>query len=229
MAYSRKRIMVFDVETTGLIPKQMPDEPRLALDKMPHIIQLSFVIFDTQYWRVVKSCDVYINVAPEIVISPKITELTGITREMCDKSGIPIEDALYEFYTEYFQCNMIVAHNLEFDREMLLVEFERLSDDNRFTKLKDVFDPIQEKMNGIELYCTMKIGRNICKISAENSHGKYWKNPKLSELYEHYFGYVPENLHNSIMDAYVCLRCFVKMRFRFDLRLPFEKMVYNIK
>jgi len=221
--YTRKRILVFDVETTGLFPPKSVINPPLSA--YPHILQLSFVVFDTQFWRVVKSCDFYIRVAESIEITPFITELTGITRKLCDERGIMIEDALYEFYQEYMQCDCVVAHNLDFDRKMVCTEFARLvaSQDlavlKRFPYINLVFDPIFVELHRIEEFCTMCVGRGICKIQSQNSRGTYIKNPKLSELYLHLFGQVPTDLHNSLMDTYVCLRCFVKLRFKFDLRL----------
>ena len=248
----RKRIIVFDVETTGLPPPKSVVNPHLST--YPHILQLSFVVFDTAFWKVVKSCDFYIKVAESVAIDPFITNLTGITREMCNERGVPIEDALHEFYQEYMQCDCVVAHNLEFDRLMVCTELARLivKQDlavlERFPFINLVFDPIftsfhdntfsntQEgisnkikgyhakrddlQMHQIEHFCTMRVGRKLCNIQAQNSRGTYIKNPKLAELYQHLFGQIPINLHNSLMDTYVCLRCFVKLRFKFDLRLP---------
>ena len=102
------RALVFDVETSGLLPKNKEDA---KLEDYPHILQLSFVVFDTDGWKVVKSGNTYINVPQKIEISKKITELTGITREMCDK-GIQIQRALREFGKEYMECDIIVAHNI---------------------------------------------------------------------------------------------------------------------
>ena len=67
----------------------------------------------------------------------------------------------------------------------------------------------------------MRWGRNTCKIQCTDRNGKpYWKSPKLSELYEHLFQEpAPDGLHNALVDTLVCLRCYVKLRFRFDLRM----------
>jgi len=220
--YTRKRILVFDIETTGLPPPKSVVNPHLST--YPHILQLSFVVFDTAFWKVVKSCDFYIKVDESVAIDPFITDLTGITREMCNERGVPIEDALHEFYQEYMQCHCIVAHNLDFDRLMVCTELARLivKEDlvilKRFPFIDQVFNPMG--MHQIEHFCTMRVGRKLCNIQAQNSRGAYVKNPKLAELYQHLFGQTPINLHNSLMDTYVCLRCFVKLRFKFDLRLP---------
>jgi len=213
---NRRRVMIFDVETTGLLPR---DRTGIPLTELPHILQISFVIFDTQYWRVVKSVDFHINVPSTVEISPLITELTGITREKCD-SGTTILNALLEFQKEYMLCNMIVAHNIQFDREMIRVEMERNREQILTFDTNMIFNAEYEKSVNKEIYCTMQMGRNVCKIESLTKTGKtYFKSPKLIELYEHLFGMSPKDLHNSLVDTYVCLRCFVKMRFKFDLSL----------
>jgi DNA polymerase III epsilon subunit-like protein len=213
---NRRRVMIFDVETTGLLPR---DRTGIPLTELPHILQISFVIFDTQYWRVVKSVDFHINVPSTVEISPLITELTGITREKCD-SGTTILNALLEFQKEYMLCNMIVAHNIQFDREMIRVEMERNREQILTFDTNMVFNAEYEKSVNKENYCTMQMGRNVCKIESLTKTGKtYFKSPKLIELYEHLFGMSPKDLHNSLVDTYVCLRCFVKLRFKFDLSL----------
>ena len=213
---NRRRVMIFDVETTGLLPR---DRTGIPLTELPHILQISFVIFDTQYWRVVKSVDFHINVPSTVEISPLITELTGITREKCD-SGTTILNALLEFQQEYMLCNMIVAHNIKFDREMIRVEMERNREQILTFDTNMIFNAEYEKSVNKEIYCTMQMGRNVCKIESLTKTGKtYFKSPKLIELYEHLFGMSPQDLHNSLVDTYVCLRCFVKMRFKFDLSL----------
>jgi DNA polymerase III epsilon subunit-like protein len=212
---NRRRVMVFDVETTGLLPKNRAGVP---LSDFPHILQISFVIFDTQYWRVVKSVDLYINVPSTVEISEKITELTGITREKCDQ-GTTIANAMLEFQKEYMLCNMIVAHNIQFDRDMIRVEMARQGESQTFdTSL--IFNNEFEKTSCKELYCTMHMGRKICNLERKTKEGRaYLKSPKLIELYEQLFGMSPQDLHNSLVDTYVCLRCFVKLRFKFDLSL----------
>jgi hypothetical protein len=46
--------------------------------------------------------------------------------------------------------------------------------------------------------------------SPQNTRKKF---PRLNELYSKLFDdALPENLHNSIIDVLVCLRCFLKVR-----------------
>ena len=231
----RKRIMVFDVETTGLLPKKDP-LTKLAptIQDFPHILQLSFVIYNTKFWTIERTFDKYIRVADSVDISAKITELTGITRAMCNETtngsnSLTIEDALAEFYREYLACDCIVAHNIDFDRTMIQTELER----NKAAIVSQcpyyscIFDPTFNTLHNIDTFCTMRVGKKICNIviQPENKIDKktglativpkpFVKYPRLSELHQHLFGSVPEGLHNSLVDTMACLRCFLFMRFR---------------
>jgi len=54
---------------------------------------------------------------------------------------------------------------------------------------------------------------------------KYKKWPTLLEFHQHLFNSVPENLHNSIVDVLVCLRCFLKSYKRIVIEdAEFEQM-----
>ena len=202
--FAKCRIMTFDVETTGLIPKYFEKN---GVDQNPHILQLSYVIFDTDTRSIVKSVDHYIRIPETIEILPVITQLTGITREICETRGISIETALSEFCKDYHTCDYIVAHNHQFDKKMIEIELARL-------QISSTID-IKMQWDLSKSYCTMQEGIDICKIERNTSAGKlYYKFPKLSELYETLFVMekVPPNLHNSLVDTYVCLRCFLQMK-----------------
>jgi len=219
-----QQIMIFDVETTGFIRKRVDNE-NSSLENQPHILQLSFVIYNTSIQRVVKSVDLYIRVDPEVYISQKITEITGITKDLCERHGVPIHNALVEFYHEYMRSDCIVAHNLDFDREMIKIEMERnreILEMQNCPRWRDVFCQEFEKKNGIATYCTMKAGKNVCKILRKYSRGSYYKNPKLSELYYHFFQMVPNNLHNSIVDTYTCMMCYLQLQKLQNITIPVD-------
>jgi len=239
---NRKRIMVFDVETTGLIPKKRRMLERISsdskekvknvvvsptLEECPYILQLSFVIYETAGWKVVKKYDAYVKVADTIVIEPVITDITGITREICDREGLPIGEVLTEFYKEYMLCDCIVAHNISFDREMIAIELLRNghSIEKQCPFWRCVFNDMYHVLHNIETYCTMNVGRSICKLPRPTGTRGY-KSPTLTELYQYLFARPPPpNLHNSLVDTFVCLQCFVKLRFRFQMRTTVESQL----
>jgi hypothetical protein len=69
-------------------------------------------------------------------------------------------------------------------------------------------------------FCTAKEGASFCQLEAVNRWGKkYFKMPKLADLYEHLFSEKPDaaKLHDALYDVHICLRCFYKMRYDLDL------------
>ena len=205
--------MVFDVETNGLLPKDVT-QSKQTIEKFPYILQLSYIIYDTKNNTCVKTFDSFINVPRRVEISEKITELTSINREKCNK-GMNILSALTSFHSDFIRCDKIIAHNIRFDKQMMLVELTRNSDiiTKTIPSLFTIFNKRYMDSYEIETYCTMTNGIKICNIQVESKTGKTYKKwPKLNELYTYLFEKdAPENLHNSLVDTMVCLRCYLNM------------------
>lgn len=235
-----QRILVFDVETNGLLPKKHTGHKTgshrersgsgLGLDNfdinlLPHILQLSFAVYDTISEKIIKSYNQYIRPHPDVEISEKITGINGISRELVNKVGCDITEALAELYLWYSECDAIVAHNLEFDSRMILLEIKRnyaklvAMDESKNENMKItpyicwMFSKKYCDLTDIRLICTMQNSVNLCNIKRENSRGAYTKFPTLCELYQYLFDKTPENLHNSMIDVLVCLRCYLKLEF----------------
>ena len=196
-------ILVFDCETTGLLPKKKGDA-------FPLITQLSFVLYDMEEKNMTQIYDEYVKLPPEVVLPPIVTEVTGITRETLDKEGLEIRAVLEAFYEAVLKADFIVAHNMEFDFAVLLAI------------AADSFTPLERELHvrSKSLLCTMKKGVDLCKIERTNSRGPYYKYPTLAELHTHLFGYVPKNLHDARIDVLCCLRCFLKMANVYDVPEP---------
>ena len=198
----RRRFLVFDVETTGLLPYSRKGGVAVPISEYPHILQLSFAIYYLSQKQVIRKYDAYVDVPDDVVISEFITNLTGITKEKCKREGRPIVEVLEQFYEAYMFCEGLVAHNMDFDEKLISVELER----NRAVVLEKapycfmIFNSMYEKVHGIERYCTMKKGTDICNILVESKTAgrppsKKW--PKLNELYGKLFeGATVDGLHN---------------------------------
>jgi DNA polymerase III epsilon subunit-like protein len=200
------KIFVFDVETTGL----MSDKNASITDttKWPYIVQLSYLIYDTVFNKITLINDDIIRLPKSIIISDICSGIHGITNEKSQALGVDIKYALIKFNEYIKKADIIVGHNISFDKRLIMVECIRNSIRQNFT------------VNGIRKneYCTMKNGINICKIQAETYTGrKYFKYPKLSELYYHYFKKIPDGLHNSKIDILVTLRCYCMMIHNYDI------------
>jgi len=129
-------------------------------------------------------------------------------------------DAIDEFIQDFNGSNMIIAHNMEFDSTLIEVEILRIitADSIDASKKQYYTEFIYTLKTNNNLYCTMQESIDMCNIKAYYKNGcEYVKYPKLSELHEHLFQSVPKNLHNSMNDVIVCLRCFYKMIFDIDV------------
>ena len=215
-------ILCFDTETTGLFKKNKKntlleknkESEQEKIDENPHILQFSWCIYDTNTNAILKMVDEFICVSDSVIITDEITNFTGVTRAKCN-TGISIIDALKMFYEDYQYCGVIVGHNIEFDIKMVRTEYNRHLTELSQYPIHDMFLSgwLEEKY--IKIKCTQMIGKNLCKLVMPNRSG--YKFPKLVELYEFLFHENPENLHNSMIDILVCLRCFLKMQFQFDV------------
>lgn len=202
------KVMVFDTETTGL-PKYMKHTPNQNnLDNWPHIVQMSYIIYDTDTDRVLNITDHIIRVPEGVQITEENAAIHGITQEI-SQQGIPLNMALDEFMVEFDNVDLIIAHNIEFDKKMLMAELYRA----------DYILCVDKIHTSTKYVCTMQEGIDLCNIKAFTKIEKkeYIKWPTLAELCQHLFNYEPKNLHNSLNDVAICLRCFLKMRFDRDV------------
>lgn len=203
------KVLVFDTETTNVLPKYA-SLLRKYLSKFPHIVQLSFILYDTEKQTIIDSGDYVIKINEDIELPESSVKIHGITREIMRNNGIDIKDALKHLKECYSMCDVIVAHNIKFDNTMLIVE-----------SMRNEMPVIIEKNNkNISHYCTMSNSIEMCNIVIETETGSYKKFPKQIELHEYLFPSSIINtskLHNSFNDILVCLRCYIKMIYNEDI------------
>ena len=102
------RYIIFDLETTGL---------SAATER---IIEIGAV--KVENGEILESFDLFVD--PEKAITPEITRLTSITNEMV--AGAPKEaDALEQFFRFCDGCDILVAHNADFDMGFLRAAIRR--------------------------------------------------------------------------------------------------------
>jgi len=76
-------------------------------------------------------------------------------------------------------------------------------------------------------FCTMKNCAEFCKLERlSKTNQVYYKNPKLSELYSILFPDMlpPNDLHNSLVDVAITLRCYIKYVYNFDIKITNESI-----
>ena len=216
------KILIFDTETTGLPKNNFVRVMTSNLQDWPYIVQFSYVIFNTETMALEKIVDHIVSLPEEAIISDESIALHGITHTISREQGIKISDVLLEFLSDMKNADHIVAHNLEFDLKMITVEYYRLVNTNLNTADHITYmNAMASTINPANPFkCTMRESSAMCNIVVTRpDKSEYVKFPKLSELHQHLFGYVPGKLHNSLNDVIICLRCFYKMHFNRDLCL----------
>tara|TARA_B100000902_G_C27314441_1_gene920363 strand:- start:1777 stop:2439 length:663 start_codon:yes stop_codon:yes gene_type:complete len=204
------KILVFDTETTGL-----PERNASIYDnnKWPHIIQLSYIFYDiSNNISVIK--DEYIRINTNIEINEESFKIHNISHDILKNKGINIRTAINDFNKFLDLADVVVGHNLSFDKRMMFVECIRNKMQQKFTK----FDG-NNKITKPE-FCTMKNTIDFCGLYYTNRSGKKMKkNPTLSELFLKLFPeeVLPNNLHNSIVDVAITIRCYIKYNYNIDI------------
>lgn len=190
--------LFFDTETSGLPVKYAKrDDPR-----QPHIVQLAACLTD-QGGKVISSVNVLVK--PEgWTIDPKAFEAHGISEADCLNYGVSERSAIALFCNLAWQADTMVAHNVEFDMELIHFGLARMKSTN--------LTPFPET------YCTMNEGRDLCQIPPTErmkaAGFNQFKAPKLGELYTFLFGDELVGAHDAMVDVQACMACFFEMKAR---------------
>ena len=201
------KILVFDTETTGLPLKmygKFKDPKEFIYYNNARIVQIAFLIIDdskigdnqshTQEDNKLTDCMIIQKYST--LIKPDNFTITnsnihGITTERAEKEGIPFQDFLAIFETFLETVSTIIAHNLEFDKNILLSECYRYSKTEIASKIIDK-----------SAYCTMLEGQKKLKVP---------KYPKLSELYTCFYFKEWNQIHDALDDCIKCYECYIKL------------------
>lgn len=182
--------LIFDTETTGLPANY--NAPVSDLENWPRLVQISWVLTD----GVEREEFNYIIKPTDFKIPDEVSAIHGITDSEARKNGRDRDFILNLFRTAINVADVVVAHNLDFDKAIVGAEYYRMFGADSFGKR------LAEK----KLFCTMKDSADILKITGTHAGGKKW--PKLIELYRHFFDEDFDGAHNALNDTRACERCF---------------------
>ena len=184
--------LVIDCETTGLPIDR--NAPIRDIDNWPRVVQLAWALYDeTQTAMETAVC----LIRPEgFVIPDDVQRIHNISTERALSEGKDIAETLRAMALAAAKANVIVAHSLDFDMNVISAEYLRLG-------LKPPF-------SGKKRICTMRQSAEFCAIA-----GKYgYKWPKLSQLHQKLFGSDFEEAHDAGADVAACARCFFALKDR---------------
>jgi hypothetical protein len=181
-------IIFFDTETTGL-PKRRNSNALESPDNWPEIVSIAWAVYEHD-GTLVKKC--YSIVKPEGWIIPDVViKIHGITNEKAHAEGRALSDVLGELKADLEKSDRIVAHNIEFDKNVLFHAYKWHLNQNPWH-----IWPEWE-------ICTMGKGEPETKIPRKfPTSNRPYKPPSLTELYKDTFGgREPTGQHNSLKDV----------------------------
>lgn len=180
--------LIFDTETTGFVRKDIGLTDR----GQARITQLAWLLLDREFNEVDSFCKL-IKSNGKWTISEGAAKVTGHTTEQCDREGVEVIEAMNRFNGAAYRSIQRIAHNLDFDKQLIQIE-------NTHLKCPEIdFDPPFG-------FCTMKHLTPICRLKGKLP-GKF-KWPKLQEAYVHCFKEEFIGAHDALADVRATARIF---------------------
>lgn len=195
------KYLFFDTETTGL---PIDRSPATKTDGIwPNIVSIAWILADDDSTILHSEYNI---VKPKGWIIPEESiAIHKINQTTAEKYGIELKTVIDRFLWYVNECDVIVAHNLYFDKNVI----------NNALKWQLgrslMLDDYKKRM-----FCTMQNGRPLVGIPSKTA-GKF-KSPKLSEMYKEVFGVEPSGtLHNAMTDTQILMECFYKIWGKLDV------------
>lgn len=186
-----KNCLFFDVETTGL-PVRNADPKNTESFSKCRLVSIAWNLRDestvySQRYSVVDTGENGEKIGADFI--------HGITRPILDKYGNNVKNVLNDFMIDFNRADLLVAHNMDFDKNVVCSELFRLGMD----------EEANEIMNCPKL-CTMKSTTEFCGIA--NKFGTGYKWPKLVELHVRLFDAPFKNAHHAMSDVDALVDCY---------------------
>jgi DNA polymerase III alpha subunit (gram-positive type) len=129
-------------------------------------------------------------------MSTRASEVTGITDDTLASYGLPLKYIMPLFAAAWNKADVHVAHNGNFDDQILNLAADALGSSKRF------------KCD----YDTMKVATPLCKLPGPR--GYKW--PKLMELHQFLFNEEFDKAHSALADVMATARCYRELIKRKD-------------
>ena len=188
-----KYYLFIDTETTGLPRNRYA--PYTDTTNWPRLVQIAWLYCD-QDGKTLSSEEHIIK--PEGFVIPfDVQNIHGISNEKAISIGKDLDFVLRRFSEAINNSTHLIAHNLDFDFNVVGAEFVRKRINNRLAYLNR--------------FCTMQGTTEYCRIPG----GQYeFKWPSLFELYYTLFNEQFQEKHDAMYDVKICKECFFELKRR---------------
>lgn len=186
--------LFFDTETTGLPEKYKASYKNV--DNWPRMVQLAWIVYEDD---VEVSSGNFLIQPVGFTIPDESIEIHGHTHEQCLNEGAPLRIVLNQFWAAVKASDVLIAHNVDFDKNIVASELYRLGAHAHADHF--MMQP---------MFCTMQSTTDFCKLPGK--YGLKW--PKLEELYSILFQEQLQNNHDALVDIRATAKCFVELKKR---------------
>jgi DNA polymerase III subunit epsilon len=186
--------LFFDTETNGMAKNFKA--PVTDLDNWPRVTQLGWQLYNEKE-QLISEGSYLIKPDGWTIPKEKFFIDNNMSTERCEEFGIPLSEAVGKFMDDIKQADYLIAHNMQFDSNVMGAEFIRLG----------VTPP-----KNPEKICTMQESTDYCRLLPFR-YGTY-KWPTLTELHVKLFEKEFEGAHDALDDVKACAKSFFELKKR---------------
>jgi len=185
------RSIFFDTETTGL-PRDRYKDALKGPNNWPDIVSICWMVYEG---RILVKKENHIIKPAGWKIPAEAAAIHGITDAIAEARGVPLQGVMDKFRFDIVGCVRIVAHNLEFDKNVVLAAYKW-----RLGVEPSVVWPLS--VQKAELCSAQKSKWELKLPSRYPKSADPYKYPSLDELYKDTFGVdAPDGAHNAERDV----------------------------
>ena len=199
-------ILFFDTETTGIRKGGF----------IPRVVQIGALLTDND-GKTVGELNLLLLPDGFENIPVEASNVHGFSTDFVRKHGVDRYMALSAFFAMMEQAETVVAHNAEYDMDLLQIETDYYKDNQNDAMAGTIW---QDIINEAKVFCTMLNTRDLLQLPLSDAQASFfrdkgidqkYKNPRLSEAYQHYFGKDFDNAHDAMADVRACRDVFFKL------------------
>lgn len=191
-------VLVIDTETTGLAYARNVTEKTYEKWDKARLVQIAWELYNPSKECIEREC--HIIIPDNFEIPEVVVKIHGINTERALNEGKPLIDIIKKLHIILNKNPVIVAHNIQFDNDIILAELYRYQNKLKTNLIphtlidKVQIDDIIDLWTNTDKHCTMLMG---------TIPGERW--PKLINLYEKCFGSKPDyEMHHADNDVRAC-------------------------
>ena len=201
-------ILFFDTETTGIRKGGF----------VPRVVQIGALLTDNE-GNTISELNILLHPEGFETVPIEAANVHGFTIDKIKAAGVDRLYGLSVFFDLAKNADVLVAHNAEFDMDLLQIEtdyYKQRALDSEQSRVSEWQEVIQKA----QVFCTMLNSRDTMKLPLSDAQASFfkdkginqqYKNPRLQEAHIHFMGYDFEGAHDAMADVRACKDVYFKL------------------